>query len=155
MIQRIQSLYLFLIVLLSGLLFSGSFLSFLDKTGATIKVTFSEVIKSTGGQGFEVIEKLLPLTILIILILIISLATIFLYKRRKVQIRLTFFLIILTASLLIAFVHVSLSVIAKFDAQLNIGFKMVLPLLMLILSVLAYRGIRKDDLLVKSYDRLR
>jgi hypothetical protein len=32
---------------------------------------------------------------------------------------------------------------------------MALPFLQLIFSILAYRGIKKDDQLVKSYDRLR
>jgi len=155
MIQRIQSLFLLLIAVLSGLLLTGSVLNFIDKTGSVIKVTFTEVIKSTGGQGIEVIEKLLPFTILVIVIAIISLATIFLYKIRKFQLRLTFVLIILTATLLIAFVHVSLSVITKFETQFVPGFKMIIPVLMLILAFLAYRGIRKDDQLVKSYDRLR
>jgi hypothetical protein len=29
------------------------------------------------------------------------------------------------------------------------------PLLMFIFSILAYKGVRKDELLVRSYDRLR
>ncbi len=155
MIQRIQSLYLFLIAALSGFLVNGSVLNFVSKTGTEIKVTFIEVIKSTGGQGIEVIEKLLPFGILILSIPVISLITIFLYKNRKIQLRLTLVLIILTATLLVAYFHISLSVIGKFEAQFVPGFKMVLPVLMLIFSILAYRGIRKDDQLVKSYDRLR
>ena len=155
MIQRIQSFYLFLIAVLSGFLLTGSVLDFIDKKGSGIKVAFTEIIKSTGGQGIEVLEKLLPLTILIIIIPVFSLMTIFLYKNRKVQLRLALVLIILTATQLIAFVHVSLSVISKFEAHLIPGFKMIIPVLMLILSVLAYRGIRKDERLVKSYDRLR
>ena len=155
MIQRIQSLYLFVLAVLSGLLLTGSVLNFIDKTGSVIKVTYNEIIKSTGGQGIELIEKLLPLSILIIIITVFSLMTIFLYKNRKVQLRLTLVLIILTATQLIAFVHVSLSVISKFEAHLVPGIKMIIPVLMLILSVLTYRGIRKDERLVKSYDRLR
>ena len=155
MIQRIQSLYLFVLAVISGLLLTGSVLNFIDKTGSVIKVTYNEIIKSTGGQGIELIEKLLPLTILIIFIPVFSLMTIFLYKNRKVQLRLALVLIILTATQLIAFVHVSLSVISKFEAHLVPGIKMIIPVLMLILSVLTYRGIRKDERLVKSYDRLR
>ena len=155
MIQRIQSLYLFVLAVLSGLLLTGSVLNFIDKTGSVIKVTYNEIIKSTGGQGIELIEKLLPLSILIIIITVFSLMTIFLYKNRKVQLRLALVLIILTATQLIAFVHVSLSVISKFEAHLVPGIKMIIPVLMLILSVLTYRGIRKDERLVKSYDRLR
>jgi hypothetical protein len=155
MIQRIQSLFLLMIAVLSGLLLSGSFLNFLDKTGAVIKVTVTEVIKSAGGQGNEVLEKLLPLTILIIIIPIISLTTIFLYKKRKYQLVMLRVLITLNSILIIAVLHVSFRIISGYGAQLVPGFNMILPVLMLIFAILAFRGIRKDDQLVKSYDRLR
>jgi hypothetical protein len=45
--------------------------------------------------------------------------------------------------------------ISNYEAVFTPGLKMVLPVILLILSMLAYRGIRKDELLVKSYDRLR
>lgn len=155
MIQRIQSLYLFVIVVLSGLLLNGSVLNFISKTGSIFKVTFTEVIKSTGGQGLEVIEKLLPLTILIIIIPIISLTAIFLYKKRKYQLVMSRVLITLNSILIIAVLHVSFRIISGYGAQLVPGFKMILPVLMLIFAILAFRGIRKDEQLVKSYDRLR
>ena len=43
----------------------------------------------------------------------------------------------------------------KYGAELEPGLKMVIPLLIMISVTLAYRGISKDDRLVKSYDRLR
>ena len=65
------------------------------------------------------------------------------------------FLMILCTLLVIALIHGSIITITKFEATITPGFKMILPLVMLILSVLVYRGIKKDDHLVKSYDRLR
>jgi len=155
MIQRIQSVYLSLITILSLLLLNGSILAFSEKTGSLIKVTFIGVFRDNAGQGLELIEKLLPLSVLIILIPVISLITIFIYKNRKVQLRLSLFLIILISVFVIALVHVTMSVISKFEASIIPGFKMILPVLILIISILAYRGIRNDDRLVKSYDRLR
>jgi hypothetical protein len=155
MIQRIQSLYLLLTTLLSVLFLNGSVLCFVDKTGSSIKVNFTELTKSSGGQVPEVIEKLLPLSLIILLIAVISIVIIFLYKNRNIQLRLTFSLILLNVLLIIAFIHVSIRIISKFDAQLVPGIKMILPVLMLLFSILAYRGIKKDDRLVKSYDRLR
>jgi hypothetical protein len=81
--------------------------------------------------------------------------TIFIFKNRKIQLWFSLFLIILAAVFIIASIHLSLSIISKFEAKIIPGFKMVLPVLTLIISVLAYRGIKKDDQLVKSYDRLR
>jgi lipopolysaccharide export LptBFGC system permease protein LptF len=144
-----------LIALITLIFTSGSFLSFADKTGAVIKVTFNGIFRDIAGQSPEMIEKLLPLSVLIILIPIISLVTIFIFKNRKIQLRLTWFLIILASVFVIALIHVSFSVISKFEVRIIPGIKMILPLLILILSILSYRGIRNDDKLVKSNDRLR
>jgi Domain of unknown function (DUF4293) len=155
MIQRLQSVYLTLVALLSLLFFNGSFLSFSEKAGPFIIVTFNGIFRELNGQNNILIEKLLPLSILLILIPVISLITIFIFKNRKIQLKLSLFLTILIILDVIALIHVSISIIMKFNAGLIPGFKMILPVLMLIFSVLAYRGIRKDDQLVKSYDRLR
>ena len=155
MIQRIQSIYFSLITLLSLVFISGSFLNFADSKGAVIKVTFNGIVRDRIGQSPELVEKLLPLSVLIILISIISLIAIFIFKNRKLQLRFSLFLVILAAVFLIASIYVSFRIVSKFDARLIPGFKMILPLAILIFSILAFRGIRKDDQLVKSYDRLR
>lgn len=155
MIQRIQSLYLFLIFLLSSLLFFGSILTFSNSAGAVIKITFANIVKSTESQGFEVIERLLPLSVIIILIPILSMVTIFFFKRRNIQLRLAVVLIILCILLVIALIYGSFTAISQQNASLVPGFNMIVPLAILVLSLLAYLGIKNDDRLVKSYDRLR
>ena len=155
MIQRIQSVYLFIMALLSSLLIPGSFLNFTEKTGSVIRVSFNEVVRYNAGKATELVEKLLPLSVLIVLIPVISLVTIFFFKKRKFQLQLSRFLILLAGILVVVIIHVCLSIVTKFDAEIIPGFKMILPVLILIISILAYRGIRKDDQLVKSYDRLR
>ena len=64
-------------------------------------------------------------------------------------------LILLVIAFIIASVLYSYIILTKYNAEIIPGFKMVIPVIQLILSILAYRGIRKDDALVKSYDRLR
>lgn len=155
MIQRIQSVYLSLITLLSLLFFSGDFLKFADKAGVVIKVTLNGIFREVAVPGPELIEKLVPYSLLIILIPLISIITIFLFKNRKIQLKLALILIITVSVFTIASVHVSMSIISKFRASVIPGFKLFLPLLMLIFSILAFRGIRNDERLVKSYDRLR
>jgi hypothetical protein len=155
MIQRIQSIYFSLITLLSLVFISGSYLNFANSTGAAIKVIFNGIVQDRIGQNPEMIEKLLPLSVLIILIPVVSLIAIFIFKNRKLQSRFSLLLIILAAVFLIASIHVSFRIVSKFDARIIPGFKMILPIVILILSILAYRGIKKDDQLVKSYDRLR
>jgi hypothetical protein len=47
------------------------------------------------------------------------------------------------------------TVSTNFNAKIVPGMTLILYPVMLICAVLAYRGIKKDDNLVKSYDRLR
>ena len=155
MIQRIQSVYLLLTTLLSVLFLKGGFLSFAEKTGSAIKITFNGIISVTGSQPAELIEKLLPLSILIIFIPALSFLTIFLFKKRDIQLWFVRVLILL----ILAFIAVSgfytFNILTKYSATIIPGFKMFIPVLQLILSILAFRGIKKDDQLVKSYERLR
>ena len=155
MIQRIQSIYLSLTILISFIFLKGSFLSFINNSGSVIKVTFRGIIKVTDVQGQELIEKFLALPAIIILIPAISLITIFLFKNRRIQLWFALTGIILAVSFILISSYISCLVAAKYDAKLIPGFMMISPVLILILEVLAYRGIRKDDRLVKSYDRLR
>lgn len=155
MIQRIQSVYLSLIFLLSILFMIGGFLTFTDTSGDVLLLKISGMFRSTGGQGFELIEKLLPLSAFTIGIPVLSLITIFLYKNRKIQMRLAYIGIILATGLIFVSGYYSYIVYSNYDVSVIAGVKMVIPVAILVLSLLAYRGIRKDDRLVKSYDRLR
>jgi hypothetical protein len=155
MIQRIQSVYLFLTTLLSLLFLKGSFLTFIDNSGSVIQITFKGIIRDTNTSGFELIEKLLPLSVIIILIPVLSIITILLFKNRRIQLRFALSVILLICVDILVSIYYSWFVIAKYEAGFIPGFKMIIPLLMLISAVIAYRGIRKDDQLVKSYDRLR
>ena len=155
MIQRIQSVYLFLTTILSVLFLNGSFLSFINKTGVVYKIGFTDIVSITQGQTPETIGKVLPLTIIIILIAALSIITIFLYKKRDIQLLLSGVLTGLVVGLMFISCYYSYIIISKYDASFEPGIKMTLPVLQLILSVLAFRGIKKDDQLVKSYDRLR
>jgi len=155
MIQRIQSVYLFLTTLLSILFLNGSYLNFINKTGAITKLTFKGIEEGSSTQGFAIIERLLPLSIVLLLIIAISLITIFFFKKRRIQIWLSGLLIGLVSFLILACGHGSYLIMTRYSAEIVPGIKIAFPFLMLIFSILAYRAIRKDDNMVKSYDRLR
>ena len=155
MIQRIQSLYLLITSILSLLFLKGSFFNFINKAGVMVKITFNGIEEGSAGQGFILKEKLLPLSIILMLITAISLITIFLFKKRIAQTWLSGILIGLVTFFILACSHGSYLILTKYSAEFIPGIKMTFPFLMLIFSILAYRGIRKDDKLVKSYDRLR
>jgi hypothetical protein len=155
MIQRIQSIYLSLTIILSLFLFKGANLNFIDNSGSVIKVTFTGIFRTSAGQSLELVEKLLPFSLLIILIPAFSLITVFLFKNRNIQLWLALSVIILIFGLISILIFYSWNVISEYKVTIVPGFKMVIPILMLVFSVLAYRGIKKDDRLIKSYDRLR
>lgn len=96
------------------------------------------------------------LMLFIIALGVLSLITIFLFKNRKLQFRLTILNIVLT----IAYIFVQYLMIEQFkkDTLVQTGSYQVaalLPLLMVIFLIMAARGIYKDEKLVKSLDRLR
>jgi hypothetical protein len=155
MIQRIQSVYLFLTTLASILFLNGNILSFINNSGAAINLSFSGIVKNNGSQGLEVVDSVLPLTLILILVAALALITIFLYKKRTLQLLLAKILIGLVVISVLVACYYSYMIITKYSASIVPGIKMVLPLLMLIFPILAHRGILNDDKLVKSYDRLR
>lgn len=120
-----------------------------------IKVTFKGIIGDKGGEGVELIEKLLPLSAFMILIPALSLVTILLFKNRKIQLWFSLSLIIIVVGLIIISILYSSIVITQYDANIIPGFKIIIPVMLLVFALLAYRGIRKDDRLIKSFDRLR
>src|SRR5690606_12372395 len=136
MLQRIQTVYLFIAALLSGGLI---FLVSLWKT-------------ETGESVF--VEAVTLALALFAGSAILSLITIFLFKNRKLQFVLGRVNILLNFFLLGVFVYWSLSV----PGEMNIsekGIGMFVPVLSIVFLVLANKAIKKDEDLVKSVDRLR
>lgn len=155
MIQRIQSLYLLLTTLLSGLFLKGSFLKFINNTGSEITINFKGIYQTAGEKGIDLIEKMIPLSVIFILIPVLSILAILLFKNRKLQLKATMIVIILTILLIATAACTGISIIQSNQAALVPGVKMFVPLLILVFSILAYRRIKRDEDLVKSYDRLR
>lgn len=155
MLQRIQSLYLLLTTLLSILFLKGEYLTFFDNSGSSIQMSLSEIVRINASMDPETTTDVKVLMILAFLIPLLSMLIIFLFKNRKRQMVLTGILIFLISVFIGASLIYSYMVITEYDAAFASWYKLSVPVIQLILSVLAYRGIKKDDDLVKSYDRLR
>lgn len=140
MIQRIQTVFLLLTTVTGVLFLMGDMISFRNSGGGLTSVDFQESIY---------------LAALVILIPLISFITIFLYKNRKLQLRLTSVAIVLNIILLAAIAFYYYHYTSTFDAGIVLKPGLAYPFLMLIFLYLSYRAIKKDDDLVKSYDRLR
>ncbi len=101
------------------------------------------------------IPDTLSLVILTALIAIIALFSVFLFKKRVLQMRLSMiniFLMIGQLGLIYYFIY---AIADKFDFAYNFKIAIVFPIVGIILTILAYRAIRRDELLVRSMDRIR
>ena len=138
MIQRRQTLWLLLATITAILSFLFPF------------VTGKEAIKNM--QADKVIDAASDFFLLILTggSIILSTVTIFLFKERKIQIRLCLLGLLL-----------SVVIIARYIMLMNkltnttLALYAVLPFVFLASYFLAFRDIRKDEKLVKSLDKLR
>ena len=154
MIQRIQTVYLAVATALAGLLLNGNILTLVGKTGEAYSLTYKGIAEVSNGIA-QIVEKSLPLSILLIAVPVLFLISIFLFKNRKLQIRLTVLTTLLNAGALLLLVYYIFYAGNKLDAGFVFSIKITFPLIGTILGYLAFRSILKDELLVKSYDRLR
>ena len=134
MIQRIQTLYLTLVVLLSVVLIYGVQASILGLgfQGSTGVLVF--------GEGA--------------LSILLAVGSIFWYRNRQNQFVINRLNLISQLFLLGFFVYRSLNVSGEV-ATSEKGIGMLIPIFSIVFLVLANRAIKKDEDLVKSADRLR
>ncbi|MBM6881703.1 DUF4293 domain-containing protein [Bacteroides caecigallinarum] len=149
MIQRIQSVYLLIVAILSVIVISSSLGSFIGADNSITEFTNLSLVAQDGTEDYR------PWALFAIQMIsaIISLITIFLYKKRMLQIRLTLFNIILTIGYYVAFV--TFIFMLKGDATFVPSWIVCLPFIAIVLDWLAIRAIGKDEMLVKAYERLR
>ena len=141
MIQRIQSVWLFLAAAASFLTLRFSFYS-----GNIVKdgqpKTFSRLVATDD----------MLLTICTVATGLLALVAIFLYKNRKLQLRLCLIALLLSGlNLVLFYIQIKKFVPLEGNYDLTAAIGIAVPLLI----ILAIRGIYRDQKLVKSLDRLR
>ena len=151
MIQRIQTLFLLAVAVLSGLMLTGDLLAMSSGSGTLFTIGFPGL----GEDGGEIIQRLWPLSFLLALVPVLALAAIFLYRKRSTQMRVTMITLLLSLGTLFLGAFYVIMFDRKIDVTIIWKIKVVFPVISAILAWLAYRAILKDDLMVKSYDRLR
>ena len=150
MIQRIQTLYLLGATVLIALCFFLPLAALFSNIGQVDTLTLNNLAKGNVGKGLsEIIAFLAGLAFGMAFI------SIFLYKRRKRQ--MVMCLILIALFLIINILTVVQIEQLKQALGMMVTYKLplIFPLLSAVLSYLSYRGIKKDDELVQSYDRLR
>lgn len=118
-------------------------------------MSLNGIWQSSETGNDELIMSLVPLSGISILISILSIIAIFLFRKRKIQMKLAGAVILLTIMHIGLMLYYIFWVTGKFQAEIVPVYRMFIPLLILIFGILAYLGIRKDENLVKSLDRLR
>lgn len=153
MIQRKQTIYLLLAAILIACLF------FQPVDLLTLNPVLSQDPRSLSlfdDSIFDIYDNIIFLVLSGLSTAIIFL-TIFLYRNRKLQINLGKLSILLILVLLVISVYFTFqdmqSIGSGYSIRPQIGA--FLPFVSVLLLVFAVRGIKKDDKLVKSMDRLR
>lgn len=165
MIQRIQSVYLLLVAILMGVtavspLFllgteSGDSIAFYS-TGMFYVDIYSLGIMFQDVDVLETIKCTYGVVSMAVLAALSALINIFLFKKRKAQIKLGHI-----TTLLILFFYVTTgvyfySVGNRMGLSIeSVLYGIILPVIALIFNLLAIRGIKKDEKLVRSLDRIR
>ncbi len=136
MIQRIQTLYLLISLLIMGALF----------------LWFPMIVAE---EGTVIIERNEPLVSgLIFISIIFSLISIFSFKKRQAQFVLNRLNILANFVLLGVFVYRSLTLSGETLVSEK-GIGIFIPIISIVFLVLANKAIKRDEDLVKSADRLR
>lgn len=152
MIQRVQTLYILLIVIFQSLLFFLPSLSF-SSSNADISIQLTGFRLNSLDSTTEV-----PYIFLIVLadIICMSLVTILMFKNRMKQILFCKLLsgVIVAEIGVLVYYFIQLSGLpVSFDAGNSLGI--IIPPACLILSIMAMNKIKKDEELIKSVDRIR
>ncbi|MCI4443407.1 MAG: DUF4293 domain-containing protein [Lentimicrobium sp.] len=137
MLQRIQTIYLLLAFVVTGIL-----------------PFFIPLWTMTDGKVYFFMQNQVYV-VLFGLSTTLSLLSIISYKKRQNQFVIGRLNIILNLILLGLFVYRSLNVSGETLAVSEKGIGMFLPIVAIVLLVLANKAIKKDEDLVKSVDRLR
>lgn len=139
MIQRIQTVWYLLAAIVTGLIFSFD----IYQAGGNVV--------SNLGIGNDVIA-----IILVVLCIILDFYTLGLFKNRKRQITFNYLSIIATLSLF-AYLYISIDwrkeAVGIVEGHYWIG--LFLPLISFVFLILGLLGVKKDEKLIKSLDRLR
>ncbi|MBR6721444.1 MAG: DUF4293 domain-containing protein [Alistipes sp.] len=153
MIQRIQTLYLLLVTALMAVTLFVPIATF---HSGDVVYTLTAFSLAGGGES----QSTLWMGIILVIATLLPFVTIFLFKKRQLQVRLcgAEMVVLLGAVAFIAIYYWLASSNALADVAIDhkqFGWAAPMPLVSLVLTYLAGRAIFKDELLVRSLDRIR
>lgn len=151
MIQRIQTVYLLLAAIVSSIcLFMQIGLYEPETMGVGYRMYNLYLIDGEHRLSFRVA----PLFVLLVLQIVVCLVTIFKFNNRKQQMHMCLWANGLIVSWFVAYALYAF-VLGVEGHTFYVLWPMVLPLVAFVFIVLARRGIRADEKLVRAADRIR
>ena len=149
MIQRIQSVYLLVVTILMIVCMCSPVGSIIASTNEISEFGNLCITMPDGTKDYAP----WALFVILLVVAILSFGTIFLFKKRMLQIRLTIFSSVVLIGYYMALIAY-IFMLAE-DTSFTPSWIICLPFIGIILNWLAIRGIGADEALVKAYDRLR
>lgn len=157
MLQRKQSLLLLLAAICGALTFLFPVDTFM-RGDQTFIFRTTGLFNSEGTPITDATAKV-PFAILLGVLSALLVGIIFMYNNRMRQLRITRMVNLLVMAILVFLFITDNSIRAYLEqggvVENSFGLGAILPLLMVVFTLLAERGIRKDEALVKGMDRLR
>ncbi|MBO5975531.1 MAG: DUF4293 domain-containing protein [Paludibacteraceae bacterium] len=152
MIQRIQTVYLLIVTILTGAVLFLPTADFYSLQEGVFELNYKGLI----GENGTLITSTWNITLLMAVVLLLSFISIFFYKKRILQIRIIIFNIVLMLGYYALLAYWIFKIKGSLtDAEVSLSLIASFPLINIILSYLAVRAIGKDEALVRSLDRLR
>lgn len=156
MIQRVQTLYMFAGVVFAVVLLFMPIAGFTLGNGETFRYSLTSY-PSFVSDSLDGGVLLTPL-VTTLLVAVVLLITIFLYRNRRLQRKLLLVSVVINLATLGGLFYASdqinqLSRVVSEKASYTYG--VYVPLVILVFIVLANNGIRKDEKLIRSADRIR
>ncbi|HOS47523.1 MAG TPA: DUF4293 domain-containing protein [Bacteroidia bacterium] len=160
MIQRIQSVYLLVYAILGGLILTMPVYSLIPGETSVDQSIYHfsmvSVVQTLNGQS-NVIQHSWFLVLMVSTQVICAVLTLLAFKDRKRQMRLCRLLMFWPIAIIGMLIKGTLELREMADPGhiLRFGFASPSLLILSILAFLAFKGVKKDDALVRSADRLR
>ena len=137
-------------------------LSEVEAADPALAVLLAEAVAASNAETNATTEPMLPyLGVLYAVAALLSLATIFLYRRRLLQLRLCAVEVVLLIGMLVmeAVYYFRFKALfaemAASTAHASMKLPMIFPLLALLFVLMAARAIFRDEMLVRAADRIR
>ena len=154
MIQRIQTVYLLIAEMLIASLFFVPFAEIAGKESSIYRFDIKGIYLE-GVPNPEIIFSSLPLVTLWVVSLILIFASIFMFKNRILQMRISTINIFILLGLCGLIFYYTWSGAKILLGVYSLTIYLVFPLIASVLIYLAKKAIAKDELLVRSIDRIR